>query len=67
MAGPGGSVSLGAIQPNNVPPALGAVAVPADNVEGTPVQFATSATGPTGSFSTIWRIELFMREGTMRP
>ena len=52
MAGPGGSVSLGAIQPNNVPPALGAVTVPADNVEGTPVQLATSATGPCASGAT---------------
>ncbi|MNC87969.1 hypothetical protein D3C83_37480 [compost metagenome] len=26
-----------------------------------------AATGPTGSLITIWRIDTFTREGTMRP
>ncbi|MDY0910694.1 PKD domain-containing protein [Microbacterium sp. CFBP9034] len=52
MAGPGGSVGFGEIKPNNVPPTLGAVTVPAENIEGTPVQFATSATGPCATGAT---------------
>lgn len=52
MAGAGGSVGFGAIKPNNIAPTLGAVTVPDENVEGTPVQFATSATGPCAAGST---------------
>lgn len=52
MAGPGGSVGFGAIKPNNIAPTLGAVTIPADNVEGTAVLFATSATGPCAAGST---------------
>ena len=52
MSGPGGSVDLGQIKANNIPPTLGAVTVPVENVEGTPVQFATSATGPCAAGAT---------------
>lgn len=52
MAGPGGAVDLGEIKANNIPPTLGAVSVPAENVEGTPVQFSTSATGPCAAGAT---------------
>jgi len=51
MSGPGGSVAMGAIKPNNIAPTLGAVSAP-DGVEGTPIQFATSATGPCASGAT---------------
>jgi PKD repeat protein len=51
MSGPGGSVGMGAIQPNNIPPTLGAVSAP-DGVEGTPIQFSTSATGPCAAGAT---------------
>ncbi|MCY1550898.1 hypothetical protein D9M68_871860 [compost metagenome] len=30
-------------------------------------QGVNAATGPTGSFNTIWRIARLWREGTMRP
>src|SRR3954454_8856203 len=45
MSGPGGSLALGAIKPNNIAPTLGSVSAP-DGVEGSPIQFSTSATGP---------------------
>jgi PKD repeat protein len=51
MSGAGGSVDLGAIQANNIAPTLGAVSAP-DGVEGTPIQFATSATGPCAAGAT---------------
>lgn len=52
MSGAGGSVGLGAIQPNNIPPSLGAVTISANPVEGTPVSFSTSATGPCAAAAT---------------
>ena len=51
MTGPGGSIDMGAIQANNIAPTLGAVSAP-DGVEGTPIQFATSATGPCAAGGT---------------
>jgi PKD repeat protein len=51
MTGDGGSIAMGAIQPNNIAPTLGAVSAP-DGVEGTPIQFSTSATGPCAAGST---------------
>jgi hypothetical protein len=51
MTGAGGSVDLGAIKPNNIAPTLGAVSAP-DGVEGTPIQFSTSATGPCAAGGT---------------
>jgi PKD repeat protein len=51
MSGPGGSVDMGAIQANNIAPTLGAVSAP-DGVEGTPIQFSTSATGPCAAGAT---------------
>ncbi|RNM17302.1 PKD domain-containing protein [Nocardioides pocheonensis] len=51
MAGPGGSVDMGAIKPNNIAPTLGAVSAP-DGVEGSPIQFSTSATGPCAAGGT---------------
>lgn len=51
MSGAGGSIGLGAIQANNIAPTLGAVSAP-DGVEGTPIQFATSATGPCADGAT---------------
>ncbi|HEX2893446.1 MAG TPA: PKD domain-containing protein, partial [Marmoricola sp.] len=54
--GSGGSIDLGAIQANNVAPTLGAVSAP-DGVEGSPIQFSTSATGPCaagGTYSWDW-------------
>lgn len=51
ITGDGGSIGMGAIQPNNIPPTLGAVSAP-DGVEGTPIQFATSATGPCADGAT---------------
>jgi len=52
MTGPGGSVDMGAIQPNNIPPTLGAISISPNATEGTPVQFATSATGPCAAGAT---------------
>ncbi|MBO9521805.1 MAG: PKD domain-containing protein [Nocardioidaceae bacterium] len=52
MSGAGGSVDLGTIQPNNIPPSLGAVTISPNAVEGTPVHFATSATGPCAAGAT---------------
>ncbi|MBW8751851.1 MAG: Ig-like domain-containing protein [Propionibacteriales bacterium] len=51
MSGAGGSVDMGAIKANNIAPTLGAVSAP-DGVEGTPIQFSTSATGPCASGAT---------------
>jgi PKD repeat protein len=51
MGGAGGSIDMGAIKPNNIAPTLGAVSAP-DGVEGTPIQFATSATGPCAAGAT---------------
>jgi PKD repeat protein len=51
MSGVGGSVDMGAIKPNNIAPTLGAVSAP-DGVEGTPIPFSTSATGPCAAGST---------------
>jgi hypothetical protein len=51
MTGDGGSVDLGAIKANNIAPTLGAVSAP-DGVEGTPIQFSTSATGPCAAGAT---------------
>lgn len=51
MSGAGGSVALGEIAPNNIAPTLGAVSAP-DGVEGTPIQFSTSATGPCSDGAT---------------
>jgi PKD repeat protein len=51
MTGDGGSVDLGAIKANNIAPTLGAVSAP-DGVEGTPIQFITSATGPCAAGAT---------------
>jgi PKD repeat protein len=51
MTGDGGSVELGAIKANNIAPTLGAVSAP-DGVEGTPIQFSTSATGPCAAGAT---------------
>jgi len=51
MSGPGGTIGLGAIQANNIPPTLGAVSAP-DGTEGTPIQFSTSATGPCAAGAT---------------
>ena len=51
MAGSGGSIGMGAIKPNNIAPTLGDVSAP-DGVEGTPIQFATSATGPCAAGAT---------------
>ena len=51
MSGAGGSIDMGAIQANNIAPTLGAVSAP-DGVEGTPVQFSTSATGPCAAGGT---------------
>ncbi|HET6165325.1 MAG TPA: PKD domain-containing protein [Marmoricola sp.] len=56
VAGDGGSIDMGAIQANNIPPTLGAVSAP-DGVEGTPIQFATSASGPCaagGTYTWDW-------------
>jgi len=56
MSGSGGSIDMGAIQANNVAPTLGAVAAP-DGVEGTAIQFSTSATGPCaagGTYTWDW-------------
>lgn len=52
MSGTGGSVDLGAVQANNIAPTLGDVDISDDPVEGSPVQFATSATGPCAAGST---------------
>jgi len=52
MGGPGGSIDLGAIQANNIPPTLGAVSISPNAVEGTPVHFSTSATGPCAAGAT---------------
>jgi hypothetical protein len=52
MTGPGGSVDMGAIKPNNIPPTLGAISISPNATEGTPVQFATSATGPCAAGAT---------------
>jgi PKD repeat protein len=52
MAGDGGSVDLGAIKPNNIPPSLGAVSISPNPVEGTAVHFSTSATGPCAAGAT---------------
>lgn len=51
MNGAGGSIDMGAIKANNIPPTLGAVSAP-DGVEGTPIQFVTSATGPCADGAT---------------
>ena len=51
LTGDGGSVAMGEIQPNNIAPTLGAVSAP-DGVEGTPIQFSTSATGPCAAGAT---------------
>ncbi|MGY2876254.1 PKD repeat protein [Marmoricola sp. URHA0025 HA25] len=51
LTGAGGSVEMGAIKANNIAPTLGAVSAP-DGVEGTPIQFATSATGPCAAGAT---------------
>lgn len=51
MNGAGGSVDMGAIKANNIAPTLGAVSAP-DGVEGTPIQFSTSATGPCAAGAT---------------
>jgi PKD repeat protein len=51
MNGAGGSIDMGAIQANNIAPTLGAVSAP-DGVEGTPIQFSTSATGPCAAGAT---------------
>jgi len=51
MTGDGGSVAMGSIQANNIAPTLGAVSAP-DGVEGTPIQFSTSATGPCAAGAT---------------
>jgi len=51
MSGDGGSIAMGEIQPNNIAPTLGAVSAP-DGVEGTPIQFSTSATGPCADGAT---------------
>jgi len=51
MTGDGGSVDMGAIKANNIAPTLGAVSAP-DGVEGTPIQFSTSATGPCADGAT---------------
>lgn len=51
MSGPGGSIAMGAIQANNVPPTLGPVSAPA-GLEGSPIQFSTSATGPCAAGAT---------------
>jgi PKD repeat protein len=52
MTGPGGSVDMGAIKANNIAPTLGAISISPNAVEGTPVQFATSATGPCADGAT---------------
>jgi PKD repeat protein len=51
MTGDGGSIPMGTIQANNIPPTLGAVSAP-DGVEGSPIQFSTSATGPCADGAT---------------
>jgi PKD repeat protein len=51
LGGAGGSIDMGAIQANNIAPTLGAVSAP-DGVEGTPIQFSTSATGPCAAGAT---------------
>jgi len=51
MAGDGGSIGMGAIQANNIAPTLGSVSAP-DGVEGTPIQFSTTATGPCAAGAT---------------
>jgi PKD repeat protein len=51
MTGDGGAVDMGAIKANNIAPTLGAVSAP-DGVEGTPIQFSTSATGPCADGAT---------------
>ncbi|HEX7717206.1 MAG TPA: PKD domain-containing protein, partial [Marmoricola sp.] len=51
MNGAGGSIDMGAIKANNIAPTLGAVSAP-DGVEGTPIHFATSATGPCAAGAT---------------
>ena len=56
MSGDGGSIDMGAIQANNIAPTLGAVSAP-DGVEGTPIQFSTSASGPCaagGTYTWDW-------------
>lgn len=52
MSGPGGSVDMGAIKANDIPPTLGAVNISPNAVEGTPVLFSTSATGPCADGAT---------------
>lgn len=52
MSGEGGAVDLGAIQANNIPPTLGAISISPDATEGTPVQLATTATGPCADGAT---------------
>ena len=51
MTGPGGSIDMGAIKANNIAPTLGAVSAP-DGLEGTAIQFSTSATGPCAAGAT---------------
>jgi hypothetical protein len=51
MTGAGGSVDMGAIKANNIRPTLGAVSAP-DGVEGTPIHFSASASGPCAAGGT---------------
>jgi PKD repeat protein len=44
-------VDMGTIKANNIAPTLGAVSAP-DGVEGTPIQFSTSAAGPCADGAT---------------
>lgn len=51
MSGPGGAIDMGALKANNIAPTLGTVT--GDNgVEGTAIQFGTSATGPCADGAT---------------
>lgn len=52
VSGAGGAVDMGTIQPNNIAPTLGAVTISPNAVEGTPVHFSTSATGPCAAGAT---------------
>jgi hypothetical protein len=52
LTGGGGSITMGAVKPNNIAPTLGAVTVSPDAVEGTAVEFASSATGPCAAGGT---------------
>ena len=52
MTGDGDALNLGTVLPNNVPPTLSGVTMSPNAVEGSPVSFQTSATGPCAAGAT---------------